>query len=75
MDDPGGEPDDEAIATLARAAHGRDHSSAATWLAHMEAQTRALLAGRLAEIERLVDVLVVRRSLDGEQVAALLERP
>lgn len=70
--DTPGLSDADQIARTAWMTHGRDLASANAWLGYLEAQCRAVIATQAGNIQAVARALALRRTLSGEQVAALL---
>jgi hypothetical protein len=72
MDDPDGPDDARLLAEFAHAAHGSDHMSASSWLAHIADQCIHLVATDEAKIERLAAGLARDGELGAEAIRAIL---
>jgi hypothetical protein len=72
MDDPAGPDDAELLAQYAHVAHGQDHMSASSWLAHLADQVISLVAVDEAKIERLAAGLARDGELGAEAIRAIL---
>ena len=73
MDDPAEPTDQRRLAEFAYRAHGDDHMSATSWLAHLADQTITLVTRNQAKIELLAAQLAKVGELGGEAISELLK--